>query len=136
MYQKLVAQGADPVHLAVLYVNGDQLIGRPLRNSGEGPSLYTGPLSNATFLLENPKRIMALRQMSPEGLKLQYLIGELDFVANGIVYVTPTIGYWLYDVDDESQMGVLELYTQYLEKHTEMKAKAAGLHLPTRSLLK
>lgn len=77
--------------------------------------------------VHNPKRLLSIRQVAQGGLSVQYLIGDWDLVSGGTVFVRPRGGYWIKDLDAESQEALYGLFMEYLDRKVQNRAAEAGL---------
>lgn len=101
--------GVNPELLAVLGVNGsEQFIGEI---QGKPPEIV-----NKRICLKNPKRFMRVQQMTPQGLAVQFLIGDLDMVESGLIQVFASYGYYLTSLCDQSRGAMLELFLDFLRR--------------------
>lgn len=119
--------------LVVVSINaGETIIGELITSQSQGEEkTLTGPLK-----VRNPKRIIRLQQMSQQGLSIQFMVGDLDMLESGTIQVRSNLGYLIEDISVESQTALLHLYRDFLDRKAENRAREAGLHLPTKGLLK
>jgi hypothetical protein len=110
--------------LLVAMAGSEILIGSVDVQSSEYVSF--APVGRPT-MLRNPKRIVRLSAMGPGGLQIQYVIGDLDLINEGIVWVQPHAAYYLQDLDEDSQINYLKLILDFFRR----KAIAdSGLVIP------
>lgn len=125
---ELAEVGVDAERLAVVMVGNEQLLGETRQVSFDDPTE-----------LKNPKRFARFQQTfkNPDGsqaVSINFMIGDLDLVEGGTVYVRPVLGYFLGDLDERSIESFLNLYVEFITRKAEnlvkMKAEAAGLAFP------
>jgi hypothetical protein len=126
---KMLGDKVDIKTLAVLGLGpAEQIIGEII---GEPSSLVIGSVK-----VKDPKRYLRIQQMTQEGLSISFMIGDLDMMDSGTVEARPNWGYYVKDMGTRGQTDLLRLYVDFLERRSVNRAKEAGLHLPTRGLLK
>lgn len=120
--QKLEEHGVEVEKLYVIYAGSEQLIGE----------LQDGLFKNNEKLyLKNPKRVLRLQQVLPEGVAISFMIGDFDFISSGAVTVmAPTLSYKVLMQPEETKQFILSTYLNYFERKTVHKAQEAGLIVP------
>jgi hypothetical protein len=98
----------------------------------EGDVRAPGKIVGKAVLLKNPKRFMRLQTVTPKGVAVQFLIGDMDMVESGIIQVFPVYGYYLRDLDPQSFGSMLELYREFLEMKARRDSK---LVVPDQAIL-
>lgn len=107
--------------LYVVYAGAEQLIGELMEPTSPEEAIY----------LRNPKRVLRLQQVLPEGVAISFMIGDFDFLSSGwIKVVAPTLSYKVISQPEETQEFILTTYLNYFERKTVHKAEEAGLIVP------
>lgn len=123
----------DPKRLAVLAVGGEQIVGE-IVNVFHSEDLAGSSLVGRPILMRNPKRLIRLQKMDQRSgaLTIEFLLGDYDFIEEGVVEVQTSFGYWLEDISPQSQVGLLSLFVDFMNRR---KAVDTGLILPEPGLV-
>lgn len=126
----LKSKGVAVEDLAVLMIPGDQIIGELVGESGP-----VCPV-NRSVKVKNPKRILREMMRTNEGVVINFMVGDLDMVEEGMVFFHPHGGYRVDQISEDSQVHLLAIYADFMERKMMNKAKEAGLILPNQGVIK
>ncbi len=117
--KQLKEKGVDVSRLVVCFIGTDQILGESTR-----------PVTDAPIAIKNPKRVVRIQQFVEGGIVISLMIGDLDFVTEGLLFVKPAAEYYVQDQSEESQTNVYESYLDYFKRKVVNKAKEAGIVMP------
>ncbi len=123
--EELTKLGVVPERLAVLGIGETQIM-------GEVENLVL----NSEVSVLNPKRIIRMQQTMVSKatgdvqIAINFMVGDLDLVAGGIVRVWPNFGYKLSDIEEDSASELMALYLQFYERKRSQRLANVGIALP------
>jgi hypothetical protein len=83
------------------------------------------------FRIRNPKRLVRIQRITPEGLNVESAIIDFDMMVDGgEIVVRPQGVYFLTDLGPEGQITLLKMLLGYYDSARKRRAAAVGLELP------
>ena len=87
-------------------------------------------LVNLSREIKNPKRFARLQRVTPKGITVDFIVGDLDLVESGVMQVFAVGGYWISELGEESQGALLSLYYDFLKNKEAARVASSGLIIP------
>lgn len=128
LQRELTDKGVNIPRLCVAILGGnDQVFGEIVNDEGK-----VNP--NEWVYIKDPKRFLRLQQMTQQGIVTNFIIGDMDMVESGKARFLPTGFYFISDLGEESQLAMLSLYMNFIDRKREATAREAGLVIPDRNV--
>lgn len=129
LIEELNEKGVTFSKLAVLSAGMDSYLG----------AVFDVPdvLGRVTVL--SPKRFARYEMRHPQNqsmILVDFMIGDIDFINDGEISVTPNMMYYIGFQDTDCQISMAKLYLEYFDRKVTAKAAEAGLTLPKSGLIK